>query len=96
VCIRRPLGGGAIGAVTGYLVVVSVFFWELAASTTVGAISVHGVNGIWGVLSGGIVATGQYGAGWSGIVRDSMVQTWPFAVLSRISRLNPGWRHFST
>ena len=39
-----------------------------------GAISVHGVNGLWGVLSVGIFATGQYGAGWNGVVRDEMVK----------------------
>jgi Amt family ammonium transporter len=31
----------------------------------VGAISVHGVNGLWGVLSVGIFASGRYGAGWN-------------------------------
>ncbi len=30
-----------------------------------GAISVHGVDGIWGVLSVGIFASGDYGAGWN-------------------------------
>ena len=32
----------------------------------VGAISVHGVCGILGVLCIGIFANGQYGAGWNG------------------------------
>ena len=32
----------------------------------VGAISVHGVCGIWGVLCIGIFADGRYGAGWNG------------------------------
>ena len=40
----------------------------------VGAISVHGVNGLWGVLSVGIFATGEYGAGWNGVVREEMVK----------------------
>src|SRR4029077_5660129 len=30
-------------------------------------------NGVWGVLSVGIFATGQYGAGWNGVVRPEMV-----------------------
>ncbi len=32
----------------------------------VGAISVHGVNGAWGVLSLGLFADGTYGEGWNG------------------------------
>ncbi len=33
----------------------------------VGAISVHGVNGAWGVLSLGLFADGKYGDGWNGV-----------------------------
>jgi Amt family ammonium transporter len=40
----------------------------------VGAISVHGVNGIWGVLAVGIFANGAYGAGWNGVVRKEFVE----------------------
>ncbi len=32
-----------------------------------GAISVHGVNGAWGVLSLGLFADGVYGDGWNGV-----------------------------
>ena len=61
--------------VAGWLVVVSVFFWEARGiDDPVGAISVHGVNGLWGVISVGIFATGQYGAGWNGVVREEMVK----------------------
>jgi len=42
----------------------------------VGAISVHGTNGVWGVLSVGIFATGEYGAGWNGVVREEMVKVY--------------------
>jgi ammonium transporter, Amt family len=60
-----------IGAIAGVLVVFSVFFWERRGiDDPVGAISVHGVNGLWGVISVGIFANGKYGAGWNGIVRD--------------------------
>ncbi|MBM3222392.1 MAG: ammonium transporter [Candidatus Tectomicrobia bacterium] len=70
-----PLSAAIIGLVAGYLVVVSVFFWERRGiDDPVGAISVHGVNGIWGVLAVGIFANGEYGAGWNGVVRDEFVK----------------------
>ena len=69
-----PWAAALIGAIAGALVVYSVFFFEnRGVDDPVGAISVHGVNGLWGVLSVGIFATGQYGAGWNGVVRDSFV-----------------------
>jgi Amt family ammonium transporter len=53
-----------IGVVAGVLVVESVFFWErMGVDDVVGAISVHGVNGIWGLISVGLFANGLYGAG---------------------------------
>jgi ammonium transporter, Amt family len=70
-----PWAAALIGLVAGWLVVVSVFFWEARGiDDPVGAISVHGVNGLWGVISVGIFATGQYGANWNGVVRDEMVK----------------------
>jgi Amt family ammonium transporter len=72
-----PWAAAVIGGVAGWLVVQSVFFWEsMGIDDPVGAISVHGVNGIWGVLSVGIFATGQYGAGWNGVVREGMVKAY--------------------
>jgi len=71
----NPMGAAIIGAVAGILVVLSVFFLEArGVDDPVGAISVHGTNGLWGVLSVGIFATGEYGAGWNGVVRDGMVK----------------------
>jgi Amt family ammonium transporter len=70
----NPIGAFTIGAIAGWLVIVSVFFFEKrGVDDPCGAISVHGVNGLWGVISVGIFATGEYGAGWNGVVRDSMV-----------------------
>src|SRR5205823_2340027 len=47
-----PVGAFIIGAVAGVLVIWSVFFWEKRGiDDPVGAISVHGVNGAWGVLA---------------------------------------------
>jgi ammonium transporter, Amt family len=63
-----------IGAIAGVLLVVSVSFWERAGvDDVVGAVSVHGVNGLWGVLSVGLFASGKYGAGWNGVARPDMV-----------------------
>ena len=65
----------AIGAIAGVLVVWAVTFWDNAGvDDPVGAISVHGVNGLFGVIAVGIFASGKYGAGWNGVVRDEMVK----------------------
>jgi Amt family ammonium transporter len=40
---------------------------KLHIDDPVGAISVHGVNGVWGVLSLGLFADGTYGDGWNGV-----------------------------
>lgn len=71
----NPLGAAIIGFVAGVLVIISVFYLESKGiDDPAGAISVHGTNGLWGVLSVGIFATGEYGAGWNGVVRDEMVK----------------------
>ena len=65
-----------IGAIAGVLVVISVIFWDrMGVDDPVGAISVHGVNGIWGVLSLGLFANGKYGMGWNGVVREKWDST---------------------
>jgi len=58
-----------IGAVAGILVCLSVFFVErrLRVDDPVGAISVHGACGAWGVLSLGLFADGIYGDGFNGV-----------------------------
>jgi Amt family ammonium transporter len=58
-----PTGAIILGAVAGVIVVHSVDLFEyLRIDDPVGAVSVHGVCGIWGTLSLGLFATGQYGA----------------------------------
>ena len=58
-----------IGGAAGVLVCASVFFVErtLRIDDPVGAISVHGACGLWGVLSVGLLADGTYGDGWNGV-----------------------------
>ena len=58
-----------IGGAAGVLVCASVFFVErtLRIDDPVGAISVHGACGLWGILSLGLLADGTYGDGWNGV-----------------------------
>jgi Amt family ammonium transporter len=58
-----------IGAIAGLLVIESTLFVErkLKIDDPVGAISVHGACGIFGVISVGLFADGSYGAGLNGV-----------------------------
>jgi ammonium transporter, Amt family len=60
-----------IGLIAGVLVCLSVAFVEekLKVDDPVGAISVHGANGLWGVLSVGLFADGRsnFGGSWNGV-----------------------------
>jgi Amt family ammonium transporter len=57
-----PWAAVVIGLIAGVLVVASVFFIEnLGVDDPVGAVSVHGANGIWGLLAVGLFADGTYG-----------------------------------
>jgi len=64
-----PVSAVIIGLVAGVLVCWSVWFFDNIAKIDdpVGAISVHGVNGAWGVLSVGLFADGtsNYGGSWN-------------------------------
>jgi Amt family ammonium transporter len=63
-----PMSAFIIGAVAGVLVVWSVFFFDrIKIDDPVGAISVHGVNGLWGLIAVGLFSDGTYGAGWNGV-----------------------------
>ena len=65
------IGAAIIGLVAGVLVAVSVEFFDRVARVDdpVGAISVHGTNGLWGVISVGLFADGtsNYGGSWNGV-----------------------------
>jgi len=66
-----PIGAAIIGLVAGVLVCLSVSFIEnvMKVDDPVGAISVHGTCGLWGVLSVGLLADGtsNYGGSWNGV-----------------------------
>jgi len=63
-----PVGAFIIGGVAGVLVIWSVFFFDrLKIDDPVGAISVHGTNGVWGLISVGLFSDGSYGQGWNAV-----------------------------
>ncbi len=68
-CAFVSAGGASIlGLIAGVLCVEAVFFFDKhKIDDSVGAISVHGVNGAWGCLSLGLFADGTYGDGWNGV-----------------------------
>jgi len=63
-----PWAAAVIGIIASALVIESSFFVErkLRIDDPVGAISVHGVCGMFGLLAVGVFANGSYGAGWNG------------------------------
>jgi Amt family ammonium transporter len=67
----NPMGSVIIGLVAGALCALSVEFVErvLKLDDVVGAISVHGTNGIWGVISVGLFADGKsnFAGAWNGV-----------------------------
>jgi Amt family ammonium transporter len=64
-----PWAALVTGAIAGVLVVESVWFFERKAriDDPVGAISVHGICGLWGLISLGLFADGTYGNLWNGV-----------------------------
>lgn len=67
----NPVGSCIIGLVAGVLVCLSCALVEnvMKVDDPVGAISVHGTNGLWGVLAVGLFADGtsKYGGAWNGV-----------------------------
>jgi Amt family ammonium transporter len=67
----NTVGATIIGLIAGVLVCLSVEFVDkvMKVDDPVGAISVHGTNGLWGVISVGLFADGKsnYGGSWNGV-----------------------------
>ncbi len=67
----NTVGAAIIGFFAGMLVCLSVEFFErvMKVDDPVGAISVHGACGLWGVISVGLFADGtsNYGGSWNGV-----------------------------
>jgi ammonium transporter, Amt family len=65
----NPVSAVIIGTLAGIICCASVFFVErvLKIDDPVGAVSVHGANGAWGLLSLGLFADGTYGDGLNGV-----------------------------
>lgn len=64
-----PWAAMVIGIVAGGVVVGTVVWMDHKAKVDdpVGAVAVHGANGLWGVLALGIFADGKYGDGFNGV-----------------------------
>ncbi len=67
----NPISAVVIGFLAGVLVCISVAFVErsLKIDDPVGAVSVHGACGIWGVIAVGLFADGKsnYAGAWNGV-----------------------------
>jgi Amt family ammonium transporter len=58
-----PTGAVMLGGIAGVIVVVAVDVLEaLRIDDPIGAVPVHGICGIWGTLSLGLFASGQFGS----------------------------------
>jgi len=61
-----PFAAFIIGAIAGLIVVWGVLYMERKGiDDPVGAISVHGIGGLWGILAVGLFANGTYGDGYN-------------------------------
>ena len=69
----QPWAAALIGSIAAILVVHSIYFFERkGVDDPVGAISVHGTGGLFGLLCVGIFADGSYGIGWNGTGADAI------------------------
>ena len=99
-----PLGAIIIGAVSGVLVVLSIrFFDKVKVDDPVGAISVHGVCGVWGTLGAALLHENLFlgleydllGTLWVQIVGVAVAFAWTFGtafVLFKVVHATVGLR----
>jgi len=93
------LGAVLIGLVAGVIVVISIVGLErIGIDDPVGAISVHGVVGVWGVLAVGLFAQNGglfYGGGFSQLGAQALgaltIAAWAFGTSSIVFRLLDRW-----
>ncbi|GAC1380474.1 MAG: hypothetical protein NVSMB45_03800 [Ginsengibacter sp.] len=73
-----PLGAILLGGIAGVVVYASVNLLEyFRIDDPIGAVPVHGACGIWGTISLGLFATGQFGAtGPTGADNSAPVRGW--------------------
>jgi Amt family ammonium transporter len=71
-----PIGAMLLGLIAGFIVFAGVYLFEwLRIDDPVGAVSVHGLCGIWGTISLGLFASGQFGStGPTGADNSSVVK----------------------
>ena len=68
-----------IGAVAGSIVVFSiVFFDRIKIDDPVGAISVHGICGVWGTLAVGIFSTNAAHSFFTQLLGTAAISAWAF------------------
>jgi len=64
----EPWAAFLIGGIGGVVAVAGVLYFERRGiDDPVGAISVHGIGGVWGMLAAGLFANGTFGAGYNGV-----------------------------
>jgi Amt family ammonium transporter len=80
-----------IGLIAGVLCCISVTFFErvMKIDDPVGAVSVHGVCGAWGVLALGLFADGTYGDGFNNVKGTERALLWRFEPVHRPMHRHP-------